>query len=71
MTGLTANEPVAVGAAVLGLAQAVVAVLVASGVLADPVLISAVQAFVVALVGLVAVVVRGRVSPVPVAERGW
>lgn len=57
------NEPVAVGAAVVAFFNAVLAV-VSVAVDIAPELIASLNACMVALVGLVAAVVRSRVTPV-------
>lgn len=67
---MTTREPVAIGGAVLALAEALIALLVAFGALDDPAQIAAVQGLVIALIAAVSLAVRNRVTPVPPAERG-
>lgn len=59
-----ATEPVRLGAAIIGLSQAVLACLAVFGVIDDPAQIGALQAVLVALVALGSQVVRSKVTPV-------
>ena len=63
---LAAAEPVAVGAGILATTQAFLAVLLVFEIVDwTPVQVGTIQAFLVALVGAVAAVVRSKVTPAP------
>lgn len=70
LSARVAEEPVALGAALLAVVEAVIGTLLVAGTVSTEVA-GALQGVAIAVTGLIAFLVRSRVTPVPPEERGW